>query len=153
MRACCHQFAANWTRGLFDCPGNWSGYQRSGMLPGRTWSPDLAVDGGRTRWATESRRRPRAPADTRALAIEAELRSVRVRCHRRSRAVTADGQSSLEGPRWGRTRQHREAWVLDVVSRSADATDRTVDGAGVAFADLRLDAASAMSGATRTMGS
>ena len=153
MRACRHQFAANSTRGLFDCPGNWSGDQRSGMLPGRTWSPDLAVDSGRTRWATESRGRPRSPADTRALAIEAELRSVRVRCHRRSRAVTADGQSSLEGPRWGRTRQHREAWVLDVVPSSADATDRSVDGAGVAFADLRLDAASAMSGATRTMGS
>ena len=153
MRACRHQFAANSTRGLFDCPGNWSGDQRSGMLSGRTWISDLATDGGRTRRAAEGRGRPRSPADTRALAIEAELRSVRVRCHRRSRAVTADGQSSLEGPRWGRTRQHREAWVLDVVPSSAEATDRTVDGAGVAFAGLRLDAASAMSGATRTMGS
>ena len=138
-------------RGLLDGPGNWSGDQRPGMLSGRTWSSDLAVNGGRTRRATESRGRPRSPADTRALAIEAELRSMRVRCHRRSRTVTADGESPFEGPRRGRTRQHREARVLDVVPSSSNPTDRTVDGARVTFAGLTLDAASAMSGVTRTM--
>ena len=121
--------------------------------PGGLGAPISRSTAEETGLATESRSRPRSSADTRAFAIEAQLRSVRVRRHRRSRAVTADSESPLEGPCRGRTRQYREAWVLDVVPSPADATDRTIDGACITFADLTSDAASAMSGATRTIGS
>ena len=142
-RACRHQFAANSTRGCSTVPATGRVANGPACCPGGLGAPISRPT------AEELAGLLKAVADPARLQILALLRS-KPNCEACVCDVT---DVSLSQPTVshhlkvlvGRTRQHREART----GRGTEfcrPTDRTVDGARVTFADLTLDAASAMSG-------